>query len=209
RLIILSKVVHEKPGHGARDKMRREINQHYYWMPSNVIDIYLLNLCCIFFTTPASNSSILVDPTTADAISTLDDAINLTASVFIMQSSPQTNSSTTTYNNVNDHYCDEQILFDDTSTPNLGSINSSHLVIRKRAAEVDLANANRRIKAHKQLLKLNISELEEISVITASKMYYRGAVTGISVKVDVKPENVPVRETTRFARKNVIKWCLL
>ena len=39
------KNVHEKTGHRARDKMRHEINQHYYWIPSIVIDIFLQ--CCV------------------------------------------------------------------------------------------------------------------------------------------------------------------
>lgn len=33
-----------RTGHGGRDKMRHEINQHYYWIPSQVIDLFLQ--CC-------------------------------------------------------------------------------------------------------------------------------------------------------------------
>jgi transposase InsO family protein len=51
RIVVLEtyfavmKNVHEKTGHGARDKMRHEINQHYYWIPSHVVDIFLH--CCV------------------------------------------------------------------------------------------------------------------------------------------------------------------
>ncbi|CAF3013450.1 unnamed protein product, partial [Rotaria sp. Silwood2] len=38
------KDIHKKTGHGARDKMRHEMNEHYYWMPTQVIDIFLQ--CC-------------------------------------------------------------------------------------------------------------------------------------------------------------------
>ena len=38
------KNTHETTGHGGRDKMRFEINQHYYWLPSHVIDLFLQ--CC-------------------------------------------------------------------------------------------------------------------------------------------------------------------
>jgi hypothetical protein len=41
---IVLKNTHENTGHGARDKMRYEINQHYYWLPSQVIDLFLQ--CC-------------------------------------------------------------------------------------------------------------------------------------------------------------------
>ncbi|CAF4558114.1 unnamed protein product [Rotaria sp. Silwood2] len=37
--------VHEKTGHGSRDKMRHEVSQHYYWIPSTIIDLYLT--CCV------------------------------------------------------------------------------------------------------------------------------------------------------------------
>ncbi|CAF3993423.1 unnamed protein product [Rotaria magnacalcarata] len=36
--------IHKKTGHGARDKMRHEMNEHHYWMPAQVIDIFLQ--CC-------------------------------------------------------------------------------------------------------------------------------------------------------------------
>ncbi|CAF3869188.1 unnamed protein product [Rotaria sp. Silwood1] len=39
------KNIHEKTGHGGRDKMRYEFNQHYYWLPSQMIDCFLQ--CCI------------------------------------------------------------------------------------------------------------------------------------------------------------------
>ncbi|CAF4134003.1 unnamed protein product [Rotaria magnacalcarata] len=32
---------HLKTGHGGRDKMRHEITQHYYWIPSKIIDSFL------------------------------------------------------------------------------------------------------------------------------------------------------------------------
>ena len=38
------KSIHETSGHGGRDKMRFELNQHYYWLPSYVIDLFLQ--CC-------------------------------------------------------------------------------------------------------------------------------------------------------------------
>ncbi|CAF3193160.1 unnamed protein product [Rotaria sp. Silwood2] len=39
------KNVQIKTGHGFRDKMRHEIGQHHYWIPSVVIDIFLS--CCV------------------------------------------------------------------------------------------------------------------------------------------------------------------
>jgi transposase InsO family protein len=36
--------IHQHTGHGARDKMRYEVNQHYCWLPSTVIDLFLQ--CC-------------------------------------------------------------------------------------------------------------------------------------------------------------------
>ncbi|CAF2130101.1 unnamed protein product [Rotaria magnacalcarata] len=41
---VVLKDIHKKTGHGARDKMRHEMNEHYYWMPTQVIDIFLQ--CC-------------------------------------------------------------------------------------------------------------------------------------------------------------------
>ncbi|CAF5073827.1 unnamed protein product, partial [Rotaria sp. Silwood1] len=32
---------HIKTGHGGRDKMRHEITQHYYWIPSKIIGAFL------------------------------------------------------------------------------------------------------------------------------------------------------------------------
>ena len=39
------KSIHEKTGHGRRDKMRHKFNQHYYWVRSIVIDLFLR--CCV------------------------------------------------------------------------------------------------------------------------------------------------------------------
>ncbi|CAF2745866.1 unnamed protein product [Rotaria sp. Silwood2] len=39
------KDIHEKTGHGGRDKMRYEFSHHYYWLPSTVIDLFLQ--CCV------------------------------------------------------------------------------------------------------------------------------------------------------------------
>lgn len=36
--------IHRSTGHGGRDKMRFECNQHYYWLPSSTIDLFLE--CC-------------------------------------------------------------------------------------------------------------------------------------------------------------------
>ncbi|CAF2245276.1 unnamed protein product [Rotaria magnacalcarata] len=41
---VVLKDIHKKTGHGARDKMRHEMNEHHYWMPAQVIDIFLQ--CC-------------------------------------------------------------------------------------------------------------------------------------------------------------------
>jgi hypothetical protein len=35
------KEAHMKTGHGGRDKMRHETAQHYYWIPSKIIDAFL------------------------------------------------------------------------------------------------------------------------------------------------------------------------
>jgi hypothetical protein len=51
RLVVIEsyftilKDIHEKTGHGARDKMRHECSQHYYWLPSQLIDMFLQ--CCV------------------------------------------------------------------------------------------------------------------------------------------------------------------
>ena len=43
----LLKSIHEKTGHGERDKIRYEFNQHYYWLPSAVINLFLHVLCLL------------------------------------------------------------------------------------------------------------------------------------------------------------------
>jgi hypothetical protein len=43
--------------------------------------------------------------------------------------------------------------FDETSTSNLGPVNSAHLTIRKRAQESYLLNANKRIKTRNQYVE--------------------------------------------------------
>jgi hypothetical protein len=40
--------------------------------------------------------------------------------------------------------------FDETSTSNMGQVNSAHLTIRKRAQETYLLNTNKRIKTRNQ-----------------------------------------------------------
>ena len=42
--IIILKSIHETTGWGGRDKMRYEINQPYYWLPSHMIDLFFSNL---------------------------------------------------------------------------------------------------------------------------------------------------------------------
>ncbi|CAF1463558.1 unnamed protein product [Didymodactylos carnosus] len=47
--------VHEKTDHDGRDKMRVEVKQHYYWIPSKVISIYLSTCVAWQITKPVKN----------------------------------------------------------------------------------------------------------------------------------------------------------
>ncbi|CAF4559174.1 unnamed protein product, partial [Didymodactylos carnosus] len=61
RLVVLEayytilRDVHEKTGHGGRDKMRVEVKQHYYWIPSKVISIYLSTCIACQIRKPVKN----------------------------------------------------------------------------------------------------------------------------------------------------------